>query len=67
MKRWQRTGLGLRFLLENKEEKMGLFEEDEVMKKEIAEQKAKNARLLGTWVTVMFWFQIGRASCRERV
>lgn len=37
---------------------MGLFEEDEVMKKEIAEQKAKNARLLGTWVTVMFWFQI---------
>lgn len=37
---------------------MSLFEEDEVMKKEIAEQKVKNAGLLGKWVTVMFWFQI---------
>lgn len=37
---------------------MGLFEEDEVMKKKIAEEKAKNIGLLGRWVTVMFWFQI---------
>lgn len=37
---------------------MSFFEEDEAAKRELAEQKVKNAGLLGKWVTVMFWLQI---------
>lgn len=37
---------------------MGLFSDDEEMTKKIAEGKARNAKLLGKWVTVLFWLQI---------
>ena len=37
---------------------MGFFDEDEEYKKGLRERKAKNAVVLGKWVTVMFWLQI---------
>ena len=37
---------------------MGFFDEDEEYKKGLRERKAKNAALLGKWVTVLFWLQI---------
>lgn len=37
---------------------MNYFEKDEEFAKKVAEGRAKNARLLGKWVMVMFWLQI---------
>lgn len=37
---------------------MGFFDEDEEYQKGLREKKAKNAVLLGKWITVLFWLQI---------
>lgn len=37
---------------------MGFFDNDETYQRELRKRKAKNAALLGKWVTVLFWLQI---------
>ena len=37
---------------------MGFFDDDEKYQRELRERKVKSAKLLGKWVTVMFWLQV---------
>lgn len=37
---------------------MGLFEDDEEYKRDLARRKVKKAEMMGKWVMVLFWLQI---------